>query len=819
MAKIKQLTDKHGEIVYPVSKETAIYDENGVLLSNKISTFITRLVDNLANYYLKSETYTKAEVNDLIGAIQGFSYIVVSELPIASAFTMGTIYLVPSEDPQIQNTKDEYITIRSGSIGSYTYSWEQIGSTAIDLSGYVTTEALNTALANYTTTANLTTLLAGKQDTISDLSTIRSGAAAGATAYQKPGTGIPATDMASGVQTSLGKADSAYQKPSSGIPKTDLESGVQDSLELADTAVQAEPIGSIVPPVDPSEFATNEEVSQLEAKVDGDGSETQVSPSVTRTYSLIDKVTGDVAYTSTSTSTVRDFILPEGVTEIKVSGRQGVSTSGCMVAFFKGDKCIGTDLPNTGTASNVVKQSVTLPKGTTMVRIAGSSSGSNQNGELYTIGTGVSGDVEYNTNSIEELQQENEPDKRASNTVSMLPIIYEYRYYAGIDTSTGAVRATSAGTTSVVRDFEIPAGAEKVWVNGRRGTTSGRSMIAYFNESTFISSDLPNGSTAKDVVGYESTVPSNATMIRVVGSSENQMPEVYIPGDSDVIDEYRELNILCIGNSYTYDALGYLPDIIRRALPKVKVNIAIMYQGHCSLQEHLDNLTNDTAYPSYSIYKWDSQKWYTQNTTASISQMLAVRAWDIILLQQNSANSTDYSTYQPYLNSIIDTISGMVSYPVKFGWILTPAWATGYSSLTETSDEMYEGIAECAERVLNETMVEFVIPVGTATQNARHTTLDSLGTFGHLTYDGTHLNEGIPCLIEAYTALLSFAKLTGDKFRSIFGEPTRPDDTWITAQDVPQTHGNSVGVTDSNVLLAQKCAVMADKHPFNITEI
>ena len=50
-----------------------------------------------------------------------------------------------------------------------------------------------------------------KQDVISDLATIRSGAAAGATAYQKPSTGIPATDLASAVQTSLGKADTALQ--------------------------------------------------------------------------------------------------------------------------------------------------------------------------------------------------------------------------------------------------------------------------------------------------------------------------------------------------------------------------------------------------------------------------------------------------------------------------------------------------------------------------------------------------------------------------------------------------------------------------------
>ena len=82
------------------------------------------------------------------------------------------------------------------------------------------------------------TALANKQDAISDLATIRSGAAAGATAYQKPLTGIPETDLAQGVQDSLDAADTAYQKPSGGIPKTDLAQGVQDSLDAADTAIQ-----------------------------------------------------------------------------------------------------------------------------------------------------------------------------------------------------------------------------------------------------------------------------------------------------------------------------------------------------------------------------------------------------------------------------------------------------------------------------------------------------------------------------------------------------------------------------------------------------
>lgn len=125
-----------------------------------VSNFVTNTVNDLVNYYLKSETYTKTEVDTLIGAIQGFEYVVVSSLPTASADTMGKIYLVPSATSATHNVKDEYITLRvSMRASSFTYTWEQIGSTAIDLSDYVTEDALNTALSAYTTSAELETIL------------------------------------------------------------------------------------------------------------------------------------------------------------------------------------------------------------------------------------------------------------------------------------------------------------------------------------------------------------------------------------------------------------------------------------------------------------------------------------------------------------------------------------------------------------------------------------------------------------------------------------------------------------------------------------
>ena len=118
-----------------------------------IANFITKSVNDLVNYYLKSDTYTKTEVQQLIAAVQQFTYVSVAELPTASADTMNKIYLVPSTNPETKNVKDEYITIAVTDQGTTTYSWEQIGTTTVDLSGYSTTEQMNAAIATAISTA------------------------------------------------------------------------------------------------------------------------------------------------------------------------------------------------------------------------------------------------------------------------------------------------------------------------------------------------------------------------------------------------------------------------------------------------------------------------------------------------------------------------------------------------------------------------------------------------------------------------------------------------------------------------------------------
>ena len=133
--------------------------------------FITSTVSNLANYYLKSETYgknetyskdetyaksetyaknetyskdevyskndtyTKSEVNTLIGNIEKLTIEVVEALPQTGESNV--LYLVPKEG-STNDVYDEYLYINN--------DWEHIGSTEVDLSNYYTKTETNTLL-------------------------------------------------------------------------------------------------------------------------------------------------------------------------------------------------------------------------------------------------------------------------------------------------------------------------------------------------------------------------------------------------------------------------------------------------------------------------------------------------------------------------------------------------------------------------------------------------------------------------------------------------------------------------------------------------
>jgi hypothetical protein len=115
-------TDKSVNISVPI-KLSQLANDKG---------FITKTEAALTNYYKKSETLSKTEINALISAIPKFEIKVVSQLP-TTGISKTTIYLLKQTSSQTENLFTEYIRIADGS----TDKWEKLGEQKLDLTGYL----------------------------------------------------------------------------------------------------------------------------------------------------------------------------------------------------------------------------------------------------------------------------------------------------------------------------------------------------------------------------------------------------------------------------------------------------------------------------------------------------------------------------------------------------------------------------------------------------------------------------------------------------------------------------------------------------------
>ena len=113
-----------------------------------LTGFITKAVNDLENYYLKTETYNKEEVDNLLKAISTLKISKVDTLPTTDISTT-VIYLLPKTDTDEKNIYAEYINLDGTENG-----WECIGDTKVDLTEYAKTTEVEKLIENavYTTT-------------------------------------------------------------------------------------------------------------------------------------------------------------------------------------------------------------------------------------------------------------------------------------------------------------------------------------------------------------------------------------------------------------------------------------------------------------------------------------------------------------------------------------------------------------------------------------------------------------------------------------------------------------------------------------------
>ena len=186
------------------------------------SGFINNAVNDLVNYYTKSETYTKTEINNLISSIPKFNILVVQDLPTEN-ISNTTIYLVPYDSGEY-NIYKEYIYVNN--------SWELLGTQSSDLTNYYNKTEIDTLLSDKANTNDLAIVatsglysdLTGTPSSLSDFS--------GTLPISKGGTGAT---TASTAKTTLGfsTATSLYSN----------SSGTHSTITLSDDISNYDSIG------------------------------------------------------------------------------------------------------------------------------------------------------------------------------------------------------------------------------------------------------------------------------------------------------------------------------------------------------------------------------------------------------------------------------------------------------------------------------------------------------------------------------------------------------------------------------------------------
>ena len=307
-----------------------------------------------------------------------------------------------------------------------------------------------------------------------------------------------------------------------------------------------------------------------------------------------------------------------------------------------------------------------------------------------------------------------------------------------------------------------------------------------------------------------------AIFFSVISCTAQDEDLVVIPVYHTEPDENKNsLHILIFGDSFSRDAFSYVPGVIESLVPGFYVDLEILYLGGKGLSYHLNYLKNEQNIFTHDIYVSDDGYWHS-SAYFNGENILVSKEWDLIIFQEGSNTARNSELTESHIRGLSDYIDQRLP-DVRYAFMLSPAKPQGSPALGEyTSDEVWNMYVNTSHLLLANNDVDYIIPCGTAIQNARQTSLDQYGKFGHLSYDGNHLQEGLPCLIEAYTVtqfLFNFTKMD----ISIEDSPLIITQEWVNKKNIPGKHGVVIEGTIEEYELCKKSALLAVENPFVIS--
>jgi hypothetical protein len=264
-----------------------------------------------------------------------------------------------------------------------------------------------------------------------------------------------------------------------------------------------------------------------------------------------------------------------------------------------------------------------------------------------------------------------------------------------------------------------------------------------------------------------------------------------------------KLDILFIGNSFAIDTSTALPEILN-CMGLTNINVYVLYKGGCSMKEHYNYYKNSDKV--YEFYQYNIRGETKLESATSINNVMSRYPYDIVVFQQYSLESGDYTSYEPYLSKLIQAFNiNKISPRTTFAFNQTWAYSSKHKNISKykTPMNMYNKICESVKKMKAASGIDVIIPCGTAVQNARANS--SLVTDNEFTRDNQHIDLYMGRYLLACTFFEAIiAPCTGRNLRddyTVYGKP-----------------GVSTQVNNSNRRLLQNCARLAVANNFEVSE-
>lgn len=279
-------------------------------------------------------------------------------------------------------------------------------------------------------------------------------------------------------------------------------------------------------------------------------------------------------------------------------------------------------------------------------------------------------------------------------------------------------------------------------------------------------------------------------------------------GDTLEPETKRSMSILFVGNSLTQDGIAYLPYMLKNYYPEVDFKIYMWYIGGKTLGDHYANFTSSGKADIFSVAE-NSESWTNYDKSKTMASVLSTYTFDVVCMQEYFNYKSSYTNCNDWNNCrdyILKNYKG--GNALKFISLFhAPLRKEGYDV-----HEVYTRTENGNALILQTTVSEDIIPMGIAVYRALETELNTLGDYGQLSNDGTHTQEGLPCLLQTYVTLCwMFDRY--DINKSIYGHPFRITTDIYKKISVPGANLGSgvVTGTDAQYLLAQEIAIKAYK--------